>query len=133
MSGTRSPEKGGAHTSDHKKEEPHVFVRGEDGKTYVIRPEVLKAFLLNDVVMLTVAGKQYAIPKAVVELEPLSADANPGIDEALDKQELPEEKHTMMSSPWNILPYTGCFYGAWAGGGDAVAAADYCEARYPFS
>ncbi|HWV23648.1 MAG TPA: hypothetical protein VNZ58_05625 [Thermomicrobiales bacterium] len=112
----------------------HVFVRGEDNTTYVINPEVLEAFSLEGSVLLTIAGKHYAIPKAVVELQPLGEGADASIDGMLDEQEVPKpEDVARMTSVWNILPYTACFYGGWAGGGNAVAAADYCEARYPFS
>ena len=35
-----------------------------------------------------------------------------------------------MRSIWDYGAYSVCFYAAWAGGGDAVAAGDYCHSQY---
>ena len=107
-----------------------VFVKGQDGRSYVLTPDILEAFSLSGCLLLTVGDKSYAIPRAVVEQQPVSDDDRPAVEEVLDKQDLPNQDNG--KTVWNLVPYAACFWGAWPGGGDAVAAANYCEAKYPF-
>lgn len=120
-------------TTEHATEsqsDRSVYVRGKDGSTYVISPEILEAFSLSGMLLITVGEKSYAIPQVVVEQQPVSADDRADVEDVLNKQELPNPDDG--EELWNLVPYTACFYGAWAGGGSAVAAGNYCEARYPF-
>lgn len=106
-----------------------VYVKGRDGSTIAIRPEILEAFSLRGHVLVTLGNRSFAIPEAVLELMTVVDEEREAVEDILSKQELPGQDGEEL---WNLVPYTACFYGAWAGGGDAVAAANYCEGRYPF-
>lgn len=106
-----------------------VFIKGRDGNTYVLTEELLEAFSLRGSVLLTIGNRSFAIPEVVLKQQPIRDEDRDAVNDVLDKQELPGQDGEEL---WNLVPYTACFYGAWAGGGSAVAAGDYCESRYPF-
>lgn len=110
-------------------ESKRAFIKAKDGNTYVLSQELLDAFSLKDHVLVTIGNRSFAIPEVVLKQQPIEDENRDAINKVLDKQELPGSDGEEL---WNLVPYTACFYGAWAGGGDAVAAGDYCESRYPF-
>lgn len=117
--------------ADLASEQMHVFVRDADGQTFVIAPNVLEAFSLEGTVLVRVGDKSYAVPEAVVALQPLPVDASSTIREALDNQaESGENQRLNITMPWNYIAYATCFYASWAGGGSAIAAGDHCAAVY---
>lgn len=112
-----------------EKVEHPVYTKGRDGSTYAIPPEVLEAFSLRGHVVVTIGNRSFAIPEVVLEQMPVADEDRDTVEDILSKQELPSQNGEEL---WNLVPYTACFYGAWAGGGDAVAASTYCEGKYPF-
>ena len=106
-----------------------VYVKDRDGATIAIPPDVLEAFSLRGHVLVTLGNRSFAIPEAVLQHMIAVDEERDVVEEILSKQELPGQDGEEL---WNLVPYTACFYGAWAGGGDAVAAGNYCESRYPF-
>jgi hypothetical protein len=117
-------EQGAGTVADKAKAAGTVYVKGQDGNTYVLSPEILEAFSLRDAVVITAGDKRYAIPRIVVQQQPVKDEERAAIEAVLDKQELPGSEDG--EEIYRYLGYTACFYGAWAGGGDAVAAGDYC-------
>lgn len=114
--------------TNDEKAEGSVYVKGQDGNTYVLSPEILEAFTLRDTVVITAGEKRYAIPRVVVQQQPVKDEERDAIETVLDKQELPGSEDG--EEIYRYLGYTACFYGAWAGGGDAVAAGDYCKSEW---
>lgn len=106
-----------------------VFIRGRDGQTYVLSEELLDAFSLRGSVLITIGNRSFAIPEVVLKQQPIRDEDRDAVNEVLDQQELPGQDGEEL---WNLVPYSACFYGAWAGGASAIAAGDYCESRYPF-
>jgi hypothetical protein len=129
MASSQMTEQGAGTVADKAKATGSVYVKGQDGNTYVLSPEILEAFSLRDTVVITAGDKRYAIPRIVVQQQPIKDEDRESIEAVLDKQELPGASEDG-EEIYRYLGYTACFYGAWAGGGDAVAAGDYCKSEW---
>jgi hypothetical protein len=129
MASSQMTEQGAGTVADKAKAAGSVYVKGQDGNTYVLSPEILEAFSLRDAVVITAGDKRYAIPRIVVQQQPVKDEERAAIEAVLDKQELPGASEDGEEA-FRYLGYTACFFGAWAGGGSAIEASGYCKGEW---
>jgi len=124
---------------------PSLHVRAADGGYYVIPSDVLQQYRVSDrggteaqgstgkTLLVDVGKEQFAVPEGVAAQYRAPQGSEDDLDRLITQAEQDQEGSEVsgyMMSVWGLAAYSACFYGAWAGGGDAVAAGDYCWAKY---